>query len=189
LIFQERNAQELANPDLADMSATRFSIRPYRATDRPGVRQIYGQDEFARPRLMGKYPRLSQYLADEASCYFTDYEPESLLVAKFPPASVDAVVSFYTLEHIPRKEHAAILKKINQWLRNGGFLLISLEAGDQDDVMGQWLGVPMFFSCYEPETVKQMVIEAGFGILETAIETQLENDDQIPYLWVLGCKR
>jgi cyclopropane fatty-acyl-phospholipid synthase-like methyltransferase len=107
----------------------------------------------------------------------------------FPPTSFDAVVTFYTLEHIPRKEHTTIPRKINKWLRNGGFLLVSLEAGDYDDVMGQWLGVPMFFSCYGPETMKQMVTETGFEILETAIETQLENDDQIPYLWVLGCKR
>lgn len=74
------------------MSATRFFIRPYRAADRPGVRQIYGQDEFARPRLLGKYPRLSQYLADEASCYFTDYEPESLLVAEAQGAMVGALL-------------------------------------------------------------------------------------------------
>jgi len=107
----------------------------------------------------------------------------------FPPASFDAVISFYTLEHIPRKEHSTILKCIYKWLRAGGFLLISLEAGDYNDVMGQWLGVPMFFSCYDPETMKQMVKKAGFELLETAIETQVERGNQVPYLWLLGRKR
>lgn len=62
-------------------------------------------------------------------------------------------------------------------------------AGDYDDVIGEWLGVPMFISCYDPDTMKRMVNEAGFELLETAIETQLEGGNDIPYLWVLGQKR
>jgi ubiquinone/menaquinone biosynthesis C-methylase UbiE len=108
---------------------------------------------------------------------------------EFPPSSFDAVVSFFTLEHIPREEHQIVLQRINNWLRVGGLLLISIEAGDCDDVMGEWLGVPMFISCYDPETMKQMVNEVGFELLETAIETQLEGGIDIPFLWVLGQKR
>jgi GNAT superfamily N-acetyltransferase len=59
---------------------TPVAIRPYRPADRPGVRTIYGQDEFARPRLMDRYPRMSENLADSMS-YYTDVEPESSLVA------------------------------------------------------------------------------------------------------------
>ena len=109
--------------------------------------------------------------------------------AEFPPTSFDAVISFYTLEHIPRKEHKTILRRIYEWLRVGGFLLISIEAGEFDDVMGEWLGVPMFISCFDPETMKQMVNEAGFELLETAIETQVEQGNDVPYLWLFGRKR
>jgi cyclopropane fatty-acyl-phospholipid synthase-like methyltransferase len=108
---------------------------------------------------------------------------------EFPPGCFDAVVSFYTLEHIPRQEHKTVLRRIYKWLRDGGFLLISIEAADFDDVMGEWLGVPMFFSCYDPDTMKKMVTELGFELFETAIETQWEGDHDIPYLWVLGQKR
>jgi ubiquinone/menaquinone biosynthesis C-methylase UbiE len=93
---------------------------------------------------------------------------------EFPPTSFDAVISFYTLEHIPREEHRTILRRIHNWLRDGGLLLISIEAGDFDDVMGEWLGVPMFISCFDPETMTRMVNEAGFELLETAIETQID---------------
>jgi cyclopropane fatty-acyl-phospholipid synthase-like methyltransferase len=110
-------------------------------------------------------------------------------LAEFPPSSFDAVVSFYTLEHIPREEHRAVLRRINNWLRVGGLLLISIEAGDYDDVVDVWLGVPMFISCYDPETMKQMVTEAGFELLETAIEIQLEGGKDIPFLWVFAQKR
>ena len=107
---------------------------------------------------------------------------------EFPPHSFDAVISFYTLEHIPRKEHQAILRRIYQWLKTDGYILISLEAGDYDDEMGEWLGVPMFFSCYDPETMRQIVIDAGFTLIESEIETQIENGDVIPFLWIFGQK-
>ena len=108
---------------------------------------------------------------------------------EFPPTSFDAVISFYTLEHIPREEHRTILRRIHNWLRDGGLLLISIEAGDFDDVMGEWLGVPMFISCFDHETMKRMVTEAGFELLETAIETQVEQGNEVPYLWSFGRKR
>jgi ubiquinone/menaquinone biosynthesis C-methylase UbiE len=107
---------------------------------------------------------------------------------KFPEKSFDAVVSFYTIEHIPRKEHLTILERIHQWLKPQGYLLISLEAGEYDDEIAQWLGVPMFISCYDPETMKQMVAKAGFMIIETAIETQFENKTKIPFLWIFAQK-
>ena len=107
----------------------------------------------------------------------------------FRPDSFDAVVSFYTLEHLPRREHGALLRRIHEWLRAGGLLLISMEAADCDDIMGEWLGVPMFFSCFDPDTMVRLVSEAGFELLESAIETQVEQDHDIPYLWLLGRKR
>lgn len=107
---------------------------------------------------------------------------------EFPPDSFDAVVSFYTLEHIPRKEHPGILRRINRWLKRDGHLLISIEAADYDDEFGEWLGVPMFLSCYDPETMKRLVAEAGFALIRSEIETQIENGNEIPFLWIYGRK-
>lgn len=108
---------------------------------------------------------------------------------EFPVASFDAVISFYTLEHIPREEHETILRRIHQWLRPDGFLLISLEAGEVDSIISEWLGVPMHFSCFDPETVKWLVNRVGFEIVETEIESQVEQGDAIPYLWLLARKQ
>jgi ubiquinone/menaquinone biosynthesis C-methylase UbiE len=107
---------------------------------------------------------------------------------ELPAASFDAVISFYALEHIPREEHETILRRIHQWLREEGLLLLSMEAGEYDDVMGEWLGVPMFLSCFDPETTKRLVNAAGFELLETAIETQVEGSHEVPYLWLLARK-
>jgi ubiquinone/menaquinone biosynthesis C-methylase UbiE len=107
----------------------------------------------------------------------------------FPSASFDAVISFYTLEHIPREEHGSVLRHIHQWLKAGGFLLISMEADDYNDVMGKWLGVPMFISCFKPAVTKELIVNAGFDVLETAIETQMERKIEIPYHWIFACKK
>jgi len=50
--------------------------RPFRLSDRPGVRLIYGDDEFARPAMNQHYPRYADYLADSMSHYL-EFEPES----------------------------------------------------------------------------------------------------------------
>ena len=67
-------------------------IRKYQGTDLQGVRDIYGDDEFARPRLLHEYPRLREYLADEVSYYFTQSEPESIFVAEIDGKIVGALL-------------------------------------------------------------------------------------------------
>ena len=80
----------IVNPP--DINETRFSIRSYRFTDLHAVRVIYGDDEFARPQLLQKYPQMREYLADEASHYYTCYEPESILVAEAEGEVVGALL-------------------------------------------------------------------------------------------------
>jgi len=108
---------------------------------------------------------------------------------RFPAASFDAVISFYSLEHIPRQEHEAILRRIYGWLRPGGFLLFSMEADDVEEIVAEWLGVPMFMSCFDSDTMQRMVVGAGFELVETAIESQVEQAHDVPYLWLLACKK
>jgi ubiquinone/menaquinone biosynthesis C-methylase UbiE len=93
---------------------------------------------------------------------------------QFPAATFDAVISFYSLEHIPRQEHETLLHRIHGWLRPGGFLLVSTEAGDVEELVAEWLGVPMFMSSFDPDALKRLVVGAGFELLETATESQAE---------------
>jgi SAM-dependent methyltransferase len=106
----------------------------------------------------------------------------------FPPASFDAVVSFYTLEHLPREEHGLILSRIATWLTLGGYFLLGTEAVEIPGVVGSWLGVPMFFSSYDAETLQGLLREAGFVIQQQATEPQIEQGHEIQYLWVLAQK-
>jgi SAM-dependent methyltransferase len=69
-----------------------------------------------------------------------------------PRASFDAVTAFFSLTHLPRSEHAALLACAYGWLRPKGLLLASFGVRETDWVEDDWLGVPMFFSHFDAAT-------------------------------------
>ena len=77
-------------------------IRNYQARDLPAVRTIYGDDEFARPDLLRKYPRMGEYLADEVTHYYIHFEPESVFVAEMQGKIVGALLGAVNTS---RREH------------------------------------------------------------------------------------
>lgn len=107
---------------------------------------------------------------------------------RFAAATFAAVVCFYTLEHLPREDHQQLLQDIFTWLQPGGYLLISTEAEEVEGIISEWLGVPMFFSSYDPETIKRFIQETGFELLEATFEEQTEADTVISYLWIFAQK-
>ena len=149
----------------------------------PAAIEIAKQHQITGVDISQQQIKLAQQNVPEGTFIHSD-----LGSIEFPNDTFDAIVCFYTLEHIPRQEHQTILNQINQWLKPSGYLLFSIEAGDYDDHHGEWLGVPMFISTYPPEILQEIVVEAGFEIVETAVENQIENETTIPYLWLLAQK-
>ncbi|MEW6093583.1 MAG: GNAT family N-acetyltransferase [Chloroflexota bacterium] len=66
-------------------------IRPCSPADHAGIRAIYGEDDFARPELQRRHPRLREYLADSMSHYY-ELEPESTFVAAMDEQVVGALL-------------------------------------------------------------------------------------------------
>jgi len=114
---------------------------------------------------------------------------EDLGSLDFPEGSFDAVVSFYTLEHLPRAQHAEMFLRIHDWLRPEGLLLFGYEKGNRNDETIEWLGAPMFFSLFDPETIIGLVRDAGFEIVEADVESQLEQNREVHYLWILARRK
>jgi ubiquinone/menaquinone biosynthesis C-methylase UbiE len=56
------------------------------------------------------------------------FHKTDLSTLHFPVASLDAVVSFYTLEQVPRRTHRELFHRFASWLKPGGYLLLSVEA-------------------------------------------------------------
>jgi SAM-dependent methyltransferase len=60
------------------------------------------------------------------------------------PASLDAVVSFYALIHLPQADQRALFPRLRSWLRPGGYLLAIVGAEPWTGT-GHYLGAEMFW--------------------------------------------
>jgi len=126
--------------------------------------------------------RIARRLAPNAGLVQAD-----LVDFSMQPRSVDAVVSFFALGHLPPDTHAPLLRRAATWLRPGGMLLTSapLEAGST--VEESWLGVPMYFGGIGAAATVQAVTDAGL-VVESAREVaEDEGEDRtVTFLWVLA---
>jgi len=107
----------------------------------------------------------------------------------FPPASFDGVAAFFSLIHVPRDEHAAMLRRIAVWLRPGGLLVATMGVRDTPGEIGDdWLGAPMYFSHWDAATNRRLVAETGLRILSATEETADEDGAPVTFLWVVAEK-
>lgn len=105
------------------------------------------------------------------------------------PASFDAVAAFYSIIHLPREEHAGLLRRIAGWLRPDGLLIATMGAGaEPGDIEPDWLGAPMYWSHYDSATNRALVEQAGLHILSAREETAEEDGQPVTFLWVIAEK-
>ena len=106
-----------------------------------------------------------------------------------PAASLDAVVAFYSLTHVPRGDLPGLLDAILRWLRPGGVFVATMGAQDSpDEIEDDWLGTPMFFSHYGAKKNRALIRRAGFEIEIAAVEEEPEDRHDALFLWVIARK-
>lgn len=103
-----------------------------------------------------------------------------------PPASYEAVVSFYVLNHVPRDLLAPLLGRIRDWLVPGGWLLSAFGVSDLESWTGNWLGAPTFFSSFPADVNSRLVREAGFTLERDEVVVFEEPEGQAKFQWVLA---
>jgi SAM-dependent methyltransferase len=113
------------------------------------------------------------------------------LDATFPPASFDAVVSFYAFNHIPQDRMELLFGRIGSWLRPGGRLFGSFGTSDNTGaVEPMWLGkADMYFSSLPVERTEALLEDVGFGIefADTVTEVE-EGEGPATFHWVIARK-
>lgn len=106
---------------------------------------------------------------------------------ELPQGSFDAVVALYSIIHVPREEHGALLRKIRRWLKPGGIFLatwpITEWEGEEEDWEG-W-GATMWWSHFDKQTYMDMLGSSGFEI-EWAKEKTSGSET---WMWALAMKR
>jgi SAM-dependent methyltransferase len=106
------------------------------------------------------------------------------------PASFDAAIALFSIPHVPREEHPALLRQIAGWLRPGGLFLATLGVSEHGGVLDpDWLGVPMYASSLGHERYLELLPEVGLEPEYAAIEPQLEHGHTVGFLWVLARRR
>jgi cyclopropane fatty-acyl-phospholipid synthase-like methyltransferase len=83
---------------------------------------------------------------------------------------VDAVVSFYTILHLPRETHQELFDKINSFLPEGGLALVTMASSEWEGIE-DFYGVDMYFSHYGTKKNRAIIETAGFEVLLDEIDT------------------
>ena len=86
----------------------------------------------------------------------------------FPPSHFDAVVAFYSIFHLPRKEHIELFRRIHRWLKPGGYLMATLSIRNEPAYTTEddFFGVRMYWSNYSLEEYKEILDRLGFDVLQ-----------------------
>lgn len=107
------------------------------------------------------------------------FEVRDMSEIKSSEYSVDAVVSFYSIFHIPREEHKELFKKINSFLPKDGLILVTMGAGEYEGAEDNFHGSKMWWSHYGADKNKQIIEDAGFKILLDEIDISDKEKHQI----------
>jgi len=114
------------------------------------------------------------------------FRQADMTALEWPAGSVDAVVAFYSLTHVPRDEHAALFGRIHGWLRPGGVFIASLGVEDDPGGIEDWLGVDMYFSHFSARVSLRLLAAAGFVVERADVVAEPEDRFDARFLWVVA---
>lgn len=100
--------------------------------------------------------------------------------------SLDGVIAFYGLNHVPRELLAPMLGRIHEWLVPGGVLCVAFGTSDTEGWTGEWLGAETFFASFPSEVNSRLVREAGFTIERDEVVEFEEPEGPARFQWVLA---
>lgn len=95
--------------------------------------------------------------------------------------SVDAVVAFWSLIHVPMADHGRVIEEFARVLRPGGRVLLCEGEDEWDGSNPDWLdtGVGMEWSLAGEEATREQLHDAGFRVVDRwAAPDSLEEDPE-----------
>lgn len=142
----------------------------------------------ARFRVTGVDISSEQIRRARAKVPGADFIQADFTSLELDPASFEAVAAFYSFNHVPRDLLPNMFAHVHTWLKPGGLFLTALGTSDTEGWTGAWLGAPMFFSSFPPETNRRLLHEAGFEIMLDEVVTFLEPEPyaEATFQWVLA---
>ena len=100
--------------------------------------------------------------------------------------SLDGVIAFYTLNHVPRELLAPLLASIHEWLVPTGVLCVAFGTSDNPGWTGEWLGAETYFASFPADVNSRLVREAGFTVERDEVVCFEEPEGPARFQWVLA---
>jgi cyclopropane fatty-acyl-phospholipid synthase-like methyltransferase len=98
----------------------------------------------------------------------------------------NAIMSLYTIFHIPRNMHSAIFRKMQGWLKKNGVILVSMGTTDTPVDVQEFVGAEMAWSSFSIDDNLRLITEAGFEIMLTVDDNRNPGEH---HLWILAIKK
>jgi len=83
---------------------------------------------------------------------------KSMDKCNFKVRTFDVVVANHSIQHLPRREHIDMFRKIREWLKGGGRFLYSGLDGTEKE----WVDANVYKSHYDFDKTVALMEEAGF---------------------------
>lgn len=115
------------------------------------------------------------------------FTTSDMTTLSIPNNTLDGVVCFFTLFHLPRAEQNPMLSRIFSWLKVGGLLACNFATFDEEEIYGEMMGRGIFWSGFDVQRNRDMVMEAGFEIEgEEVLESEADGGNE--FQWVAARK-
>jgi SAM-dependent methyltransferase len=105
-----------------------------------------------------------------------------------PAGSLDGVVCFFTIFHLPRAEQRPMLERIHSWLKPGGGFVCNFATFDEEAIYGEMMGRGIFWSGFGMLENRGMVEGVGF-VVEREEVVKSEADGGNEFQWFVARKR
>lgn len=106
----------------------------------------------------------------------------SLTALDVPDGSLDGVLSWYSLIHIPSARRLTVMSELHRVLVPGGFVLLAFQVGDdvRHVVDPDGSDVALDFHRLDPDTVIAQLAEVGFHLYSLTVRPPEGPDELVP---------
>lgn len=123
-----------------------------------------------------------------------------MMSASFPPQSFQLITAFFSIIHLPRSEHSAMISRIAEWLTTGGLFVGTMSGAAPSPTptasskpattsatdAPTFLAVPMFWDNFDGDTnLKLLTANGRLTVLKSYLITVVENDHSVTFLWFM----
>ncbi|NPE09516.1 MAG: class I SAM-dependent methyltransferase [Asgard group archaeon] len=88
----------------------------------------------------------------------------------YPENFFDGILAYYSIIHVPRKEHHGLFKNFYRMLKPNGVALMCLHATDDPEYINDdFFGAKMYWSGFDKDTNLKLLRDIGFQIIWSEI--------------------